>query len=265
VNFQYVTKGVIANNIIDGVDDDCIAVGYNGTGNASNIVVTGNFCRARADLGTTTGRGILIANCSDVLVADNVFDTIKQTGIQIIQEAAGARPTRISVKNNKVRNVATSSGHGIAVYGSSYTTLEGNDVTDQANGSGIEIADWQYLSIKGGTLSQSVNVFGRGIHADESAGWGTTTWTNLDISNVTIRMVGASTNSCIYLSPDAANTMATVTITGVVGSQVVAGDYITVNSARTSTLGKIVNNTTMTSGRTVSPATGGVFTTTNNN
>ncbi len=265
INLQYVSKFVVANNTIDGVDDDCIAIGYNANGFATYGVVSGNFCRARSDLGTATGRGIWVGKATDILIVGNNVDTVKQTGIWISDDGTGTRPARISVKNNKVRNVATSSGHGIAVYKADYVTLEGNTVENPAQGSCIEIADWNYLTIKGGTLTQAVDVFGRGIHCDESNSWGAT-WTDLRISEVDIRMLGASTNSCIYLSPDASVTMATGSITNVTGSQVVAGDYISVATARMGTLWKIGNNVTLTASRTVAPASSaGVYTVFNNN
>lgn len=260
INLQYVSRFVVANNVIDGVDDDCIAVGYNASGFSTQGVVANNYCRARNDLGTATGRGIWVGKATHILIVGNNIDTIKQTGIWISDDGTGTYPEYISVKNNKVRNVATSSGHGIVAYKTNYVTLEGNTVENPAQGSCIEIADWNYMTIKGGTLTQAVNVFGRGIHCDESAGWAAT-WTDLRISDVDIRMLGPSTNSCIYLSPDASVTMATGSITNVTGSQVVAGDYIAVTSARQSGTWKVGNNTTLTASRTVS--SGG--TTFNNN
>jgi parallel beta-helix repeat protein len=236
--------------VVDGVDDDCIAIGYNGTGFATNGIVANNYLKARNDLGTSTGRGIWVGKAQDVLIANNNIDTIKQTGIFINDDGTGVRPLRISVKNNKIRNVATSSGHGIAVYKADYVTLEGNTVENQASGSCIEIADWTYLTIKGGVLTQAVNTFARAIHADESAIWGAT-WTDLRISDVAIRMLGASTNNGVYLSPDASVTMAGGSVTGITCSQVVAGDYIYANTARQSGTWKVGNNTTLTAGRTV--------------
>ncbi len=255
---------IISDNIVDGSDDDCIALGYNGTGEASKILVSGNYCRARNDLGTSWGRGILVERASDVLIVGNVVDSVKQTGI-LINNASGTRPTRISVKSNQVRNTCISSGHAIAVYGSDYVTLEDNDVSDPIQGSCIEIADWTRLSIKGGTLSQGRNVFGRGIHADESAGWGGT-WVDLQISNVDIRMLGAATDVCIYLNPHSSVQMYYGAITGVSGIQVPVGDYISVATARMSSLWKIGNNVAMLPGLTVSPAaSAGVYTIFNNN
>lgn len=267
INLQYVSKFVVANNTIDGVDDDCIAIGYNGSGFATQGVVSGNFCRARNDLGTATGRGIWVGKATDILIANNNIDTIKQTGIWISDDGTGTRPSRISVKNNKVRNVATSSGHGISVYKADYVTLEGNTVENPQQGSCIEIADWQFLSIKGGTLTQSLNTFGRGIHCDESASW-SATWTGLMISDVDIRMLGAATDACIYLSPDASVTMSYGSIVNVTGYQVAGGNYIAVSTARMAQTWKIGNNTTATPARTVSPASSGgagLYTVFNNN
>lgn len=264
INFQNVIHGVIANNVVDGVDDDGIAVGWNGSGIASDIVVSGNYVRARNDLATTWGRGIAILGCTDVLVANNIVEDIKQTGILVAQETSATRATRITVTGNQVKGVAIHSGHGIAVYESTDCSLLNNVVEDPEQGSLIEIADWQNLVIEGGAIRQNNDVFGRGIHVDESSGWAAS-WDRLRISGVAIDMLGASTNNCIYLSPHSSSTMNTVIINGVTGYQVVAGNYIQVNGTQTGTLAKIVNNVDVTGSRTISPSSGGIFTVTNNN
>lgn len=265
INLQYVSKFVVANNTIDGVDDDCIAIGYNASGFATQGVVSGNFCRARNDLGTNTGRGIWVGKATDILIVGNNIDTIKQSGIWISDDGTGTRPARISVKNNKVRNTCLSSGHGIVVYKSEYITLEGNTVENPAQGNCIEIADWSVMTIKGGVLTQSINgVFCRGIHADESAGW-SANWYNLSISDVDINMIGTATDACIYIAPDASVTMQTGLICAVNGYQKAAGNYIAISTARMGTLWKIGNNVSD-SGQTVSPATSaGVYAVFNNN
>src|SRR5690606_20916680 len=109
-------------------------------------------------------------------------------------------------------------------------------------------------------MSQHRNVFGRAIHADEGTGWSNATWYNIVIKNNTIRLTGAATNSGIYLDPDATYTMQRGHIDGNSVQQNVSGHYITIDSARASTLWKIVNNTDMTGGRTINVSTGGIFT-----
>lgn len=265
INFQYVTRGVISDNIIEGVDDDCIAVGYNGSGSASSIVVSNNRCSARNDLGTTTGRGIAIIGASDCIVTNNYITGIKQYGLYVAKEAAPGRVARCQFIGNTVHASCISSGHSIAAFGTSDCSFIDNCVTNPITGNLFEIADWEHLTIQGGTLTQQSNPFARGIHCDESSGWSTTTWYNLVIRDVTIRLEGAATNSGIYLVPNAANTMSSGAVIGTSVRQLVAGDYITIDSARCSVLWKVVNNTDLKGSRTINVSTGGIFTVTNNN
>lgn len=264
INFQYVTRGVISDNIIEGVDDDCIAVGYNGSGSASSIVVSNNRCSARNDLGTTTGRGIAIIGASDCIVTNNYITGIKQYGLYVAKEAAPGRVARCQFIGNTVHASCISSGHSIAAFGTSDCSFIDNCVTNPITGNLFEIADWEHLTIQGGTLTQQSNLFARGIHCDESSGWSTTTWYNLVIRDVTIRLEGAATNSGIYLVPNAANTMSSGAVIGTSVRQLVAGDYITIDSARCSVLWKVVNNTDLKGSRTINVSTGGIFTVSNN-
>ena len=313
INLANVTRAIVSNNMIVNVDDDCIAAGYHGT--ASYISILGNYCRARNDLSTSTGRGIAILGASDILVYGNFIETIKQYGVLLDWNGSLQRPTRVQVTANTIKNCPLISGNAVTLQRTTDCIFSDNVILDPATGdSCLEIADWQNLTIQGGYFAQTQNVFCRGIHANESslvnagsltiggvyyiASIGTTNWTlvgaasntvglqfvaigagtgtgtvsnwpaswdTLKISRVSINMAGASTNSCVYLNPNSSTTMNTGIIDGVVGKQVAAGDYITVGSARAGTLWKIVNNTTASSGNTVSPATGGIFTTVNNN
>ena len=264
INFQYVTHGVIANNLIEGVDDDCIAVGYNGSGSASSIVVSNNRCSARNDLGTTTGRGIAIIGASDCLVVGNYITGSKQYGLYVAKEAAPGRVARCKFIGNTVYACCINSGHSIAAFGTSDCSFIDNCVSNPLTGNLFEIADWEHLTIQGGELTQQSNLFARGIHCDESSGWSTTTWYNLIIRDVAIRLEGAATNSGIYLVPNAANTMSTGAVIGTSVRQLVAGDYITIDSARCSVLWKVVNNTDLKGSRTINVSTGVIFTVSNN-
>lgn len=70
---------VIANNIIDGSDDDCIAIF-----DTTDCVISNNVCRARSDLATATGRGIAVLyGCARVMVTGNVISKSKQTGLLV--------------------------------------------------------------------------------------------------------------------------------------------------------------------------------------
>lgn len=245
INLQNVQKFVVANNVVDGVDDDLIAIGYNGSGACSQGTIVGNTLRARNDLATAWGRGIWVGQgVSDVLIADNAITAVKQTGIYL-NGSSGSNVARVIVRGNYVTNAAINSGHGIAAYDTSDCVLDGNVVENLSGGANcIDIATWKHLTISGGVLTQQNNLFARGIHADEGT-WTTTNWTNLVIKDVTIRMEGASTNSCVYLSPHSSITMTTGSVINVTGKQVVAGDYITVAAARQAGTWKVGNNVTL--------------------
>ncbi len=265
INFQNVKESSITGNNIDGADDDCIAVGYNATDRARAIIVANNYCRSRSDLATTWGRGIAIIGAIDVVVANNYITEIKQTGLYIAREAASGPCNRVLVTGNLVTDVAINSGYGAVMYGTDNCTFENNTIQSPYQGNLLDIADWSHLTIKGNILSQHRDAFARAIHVEEGTGWSNATWYNLVIANNTIRLTGASTNSSIYLDPDATYTMERGLIDNNNAQQVVAGNYITIDSARCSTLWKVVNNTDMTSGRTINVSTGGIFTVTNNN
>jgi len=264
INFQNVTKSVINNPRIDGADDDLIAIGFNGSGAASEIAINGGVIKSRNDLGTTWGRGLAIIGASHVTATGLYVSGVKQHGLYIAKES-GSRPTDILISGCTFKGNAIASGHNIAIYETTDVSLVGVQSINPLQGSLCEIADWRNLTIQGGQYTNENNVFGRGIHADESAGWAAS-WTDLRIIGPSITMDGASTNSCVYLVPDSSVTMNTGTVSGVTGSQVVAGDYITVSTARMGTLWKIGNNTTLTASRTVSPSSSaGVYTVFNNN
>lgn len=259
INLQFVDGAVIAENQVN-ADDDLVAIGYNGSGAARNVVVVGNRLRARTDLATTWGRGIWVGQgVQNCLIEGNYVQAVKQTGIYL-NGAASARIVKVQVKNNYLYDCARNSGHGIAAYSTSDSTLEGNivDIVGSVSGSAncIDIADWTDLVIKGGRLQASqAGIFSRGIHADEGGGWTNTSWLALEISDVTIRMTGSGTNSCIYLSPTSGISMGTGAISGIRGAQIVGGDYIYVNNSRVSGTWKLGNNVALTS-NTVSSGAG---------
>lgn len=255
INLQNVQRFVIADPIIDGADDDLVALGYNGSGVCAYGSVIGGTLKARTGLGTSWGRGIWVGQgAHDITVTGTNIIGAKQTGVYLNGSAASPC-VRISVKDVKVSGCATSSGHGVAAYSTQYCTLEGLTVENNSSGNCIDIADWNYLVIKGGVLRQENNVFARGIHADEGA-WTNTTWTGLSISNVTIDMIGgASTNSCVYLVPHSSITMSRGSVVAVTGTMVNAGDYITISAARQAGTWKVGNNVTLTGNSVTSGGT----------
>ena len=226
----------------------------------------GNYCKSRNDLGTTWGRGIAILGASDVLVYGNYIESTKQYGILLDWNSTNVRPTRVQLTGNTVKNSPLISGNAVTLQRTTDCIFSDNVILDPATGNScLEVTDWQNLTIQGGYYAQTQNAFCRGITCSEQLGWAAS-WDTIKISRVSINMAGASTNSCVYLNPLSAFTMNTGIIDGVVGQQVVAGDYILVGTDRGGTLWKIVNNTTATAGRTIYPATStGVFTVVNNN
>lgn len=266
ITMANVASVLIQENIIDQVDDDCIAVAYNGAFNPGQINIIGNHCQARNDLGTTTGRGIYMARATNCLVMGNRIVLAKQTGIYITNDG-GSRCYYIDVIGNQVLIAGLVSGYPIACYGTTDCNLIENtvDSAQPAVNAMIDIADWQNLTIKGGSLTKRQAGACRGIHADEAATWAAS-WDGLKIMNVAISLLDASHLEGIYLVPNAASTMNKVVISGCVIDQVDAGNYITLSVARTGTLGKVVNNTKMQAANTISPAASvGVITIANNN
>lgn len=266
ITLANVIYGTVANNLIFNVDDDCIALAYNGAFFPAQIQVFGNLCHARNDLGTTTGRGIYIARAQNILVQANVIVQAKQTGIYVTNDG-GTRNASIRIVGNLVLFAAIVSGYPIAVYGTTDCFVLDNvvDGTQPAVNSMIDIADWQNLTVSGGSLTKRTAGACRGIHADEAATWAAS-WDGLKIMNVAISLLDASHLEGIYLVPNAASTMNKVVISGCVIDQVDAGNYITLSVARTGTLGKVVNNTKMQAANTISPAASvGVITIANNN
>lgn len=268
INFQGVTRGIIANNIVETVDDDCIAVGYNGSGNkADGIVVIGNRVSARNDLGTSTGRGILVLRANDVLIVGNHISDIKQHGIYILTDDTSSStncPAKTVVKDNFITRTCISSGHGIEVAGVIDCSLINNTITEIASGNCIELSDYHEVTIIGGVLESRQAHYCRGIHMKDSAGtyaWGNS-WVNLIIKDVQINMTNASNNESVYLAPDASVTLDYLTISNVTSYQTPAGDYVYTNHLGSAA--KIVNNTSIT-GNSISNGGAGLAPTLANN
>lgn len=264
IHFEWVTVGLIENNLILRVDDDCIALYWNASGIANRITVVGNYMESRNDLGTTTGRGIIAVRAFNCMIASNLMRGIKQSGIWLHNEA-GSRVQSVWVMNNVIKLAALNSGFGIAAYATTDCVIEGNTIENPLGSACIDIADWQNLVIRGGVLRQANNIVSRGIHAEESAGWAAS-WDKLVIADVVIEMQAANNIQCIYLGPDASVTMNIISISGIVGSMVTAGDYISLTLARLGTLAKVVNNIKLQAANTISPAaSSGVLTVAGNN
>lgn len=215
INFGYVSNGIISDNIVDGSDDDCIAVGRSQVEGAQyyarNIIVSNNICRARTDLATTWGRGIYLWSCRDVIVCGNLIENTKQDGIKAITDNQSYRPTRIKIFGNTVRNAAINSGDAVALYFTTDCSFKFNTIINPSTGSGIEFCDWQNLAISNNTITSTLDQFFRGIHATETASIEglsvSTPFNNLRVTNNDIAMTSSgsntSLNSCIRLNPGA--------------------------------------------------------------
>lgn len=265
IHFERVSFAMVENNNIVRVDDDCIALYYNAGGVCNKITVIGNYCEARNDLGTTTGRGIIAIRTTNSLIASNHINSVKQTGIELSNEG-GSRVQNVRVVGNTIKLCSIVSGYGIVAYATTECSLENNVVQNPVTATAcIDIADWQNLVIRGGVLRQLNNIVSRGIHAEESAGWAAS-WDSLVIADVVIEMGAVNNIQCIYLGPNAAVTMNIVSISGIVGSMVTAGDYISVVLARLGVLAKVVNNIKLQAANTLNPAaSSGVLTVAGNN
>ncbi len=257
INLGYVNQGIISGNLIDGADDDCIAVGCNYLGYnyfSTNIVVTGNVCHARNDLGTSWGRGILVLGAQNVSITNNIIENIKQDGIKIISGDAQYRSQNIIVSGNTLHNTALYSGNAIGVYLVNNVEIINNTIKDPQNGSPISIGDWQSLNIAGNNIISTQNTFCRGIWAIEDNSIEgllfTSPFNDLKIINNNFSQTnnGSNTqyNECIRINPNAANrwmqnnTFITgntaYMASGSGGSTYIDIDYCT-------SLSKIVNNT----------------------
>lgn len=212
INFGFVDKGIISGNLIDGADDDCIAVGCNYLGNqyfATKIVVSGNICRSRTDLGTAWGRGILILGAQDVTVTGNLIENIKQDGIKIISENTSYRSTNIMIYGNIVKNVAINSGNAIGAYLATEVDIQFNKIINPVNGSAISVGDWQGLTIANNTMISTQDKFFRSISAIEGTSIEglnfSSPFNDLKIVNNSFSQTNAGSNTqyneCVRINP----------------------------------------------------------------
>ncbi len=260
INLCNVDNALIANNIVDGANDDLIAVSE-----SSNVVISGNLLRSRTDLESKVGRGIAILWGSDnVHGTGNLIERVKQYGLYIASEQSGARPNNITFCDTTVRNAAINSGSGVFVERADNVTLLNTRVYNPANNACIYIADWTNLTIAGGELTQTLNQYCRGVHAAENSGY-SPVWSGLVIKDIQVNLLGSSTNEAVYLRPHSSVVMDTVLISGISARTASPGDYISVDATQCGKALKIVNNTSM-ENHTISPSSGGgIVTVANNN
>lgn len=256
INLYQVTNGTVMGNVVDGVDDDLLMIGK-----CSNVVAVGNYFNARTDLGTTVGRGIaLLGESTNILVAHNIVNTVKQYGIYVSAEGS-TRSQYVRIIGNTVKNACVNSGSSVYINTTNDVEFIDNVVHTVRSGAIVTIADWTNLTIMGGSLTSSYAGYSRGIFAEQSSGW-SATWTGLVIKDVHINILNSSSNESIYLDPHSSVSMSTVLIDGVSSRQAVTGNYIVTN--RLSTYAKIVNCTSL-EGRSITNGGSGLAPTTANN
>ena len=155
---------VIANNIIDGSDDDCIAIF-----DTTDCVISNNVCRARSDLATATGRGIAVLyGCARVMVTGNVISKSKQSGLLVAAEDSGRRPSNIQLFANLITGeVGTSSGYGIRITDAENISCNENAIDEISAGYGYWLGNFDNVTIAGGTIKESTTGFFRGIGLDD--------------------------------------------------------------------------------------------------
>lgn len=238
INLNNVNNALVANNMVDGANDDLIAVS-----DSNNVAINGNFLRSRIDLPSKVGRGIAILDGSkNIHASSNYIEQVKQYGLYIVTENANAaRPANIDFYNTTLRNVAINSGDAVYVFRADNVTLVNTNVYNPGQGDCILIGDWTNLTIIGGILTQTKNQYCRGIHALENSGL-SPKWSNLIIKNVQINMLGASTNEAIYLSPHDSVMMDTILITGVSAKTAADNNYIFVDPGNCEKSLNILNN-----------------------
>lgn len=265
INVYQTAGALIANNIVDGADDDLIAVGE-----STGVNIVGNILTARTDLGTTWGRGIaILAGCDGITGSGNSVLTCKQWGLWIASEG-GTRIANVHLTGTTLTNCPTVLGPScVGVFETDNVTLVGTCINNPPYGYGFLIADYNNLSIQGGRIFQEAAVFFHGIRTDPNTTYNgsisfATTWTGLSIEDVQITAPANVLAACIGLYPHSTMTMDTILIQGVKSRQGAAGPYIDIDSARCATVVKVVNNTSM-EGRAVNPGAGGIFTVANNN
>lgn len=269
INFHGVAGGVIANNVVDGVDDDCVAVATGST----KINVVGNVLRSRTDTGYTWGRGIAVLGpVSDILVTGNIVENVKQTGILVTQDGEAGPPTFITISNNHVRNCSINSGSYVLLSQVEDVVMENNVVIGNAGRSLVELRQFDRVTISGGELIDTGTAgYARGINTPDVSGLGTVDWSYLTIKNVSIKMIGTYSNAFvgqpIYL--DAGGAGSTITFSGLIISGVLSQQTRTAEASifvnKLNGASKIGNNVSVTGSAVTFGGTGTAPTLFNNN
>ena len=239
-------------------------------GIANNILVTGNYAKARTDLPTTWGRGLLVLRAYNVTASDNHFDTIKQMAMYVTTDDSTntCRPYHVNLLHNTARNVSINSGGGVILECLDNSTFKGNVIQDVQTSDCVLWSDYNNLEISDNTVNQQINVSnGRAFHTQENTS-GTngvtlkTTWTNLNLSHNHVFMSGASTIQSYYITNSHVSMPKTV-VDGNEDSQYYSGNYIYTDYLGANS--KVVNNTSIEGNSVGNGGHGSAPTTANNN
>lgn len=235
------TQQIVANNQISNTGDDAIGVVSDTAGNPpTRIVIVGNnIYGAGFGPSGSSGCGIRIEECNDVLAVGNQIMNCKQSGIGVGRfTSTTAYNSRIQLKGNKLVACPTLSGPrgSIIMNFCLESSVAENEIYDTPNGAAISYLDFNDLTIRGNTIRGSAF---RAIASDDSTTTNVaTSWTSLiiDANVIGWNMAGET----IYAVPASGITIGNVLITSNVGNQLPAGNWI--YYARAS-VGKIGNNT----------------------
>jgi hypothetical protein len=127
--------------------------------------------RQNANAGLTTwGRGIYVGGGGGHNIIGNSMRQIKQMGIKVISED-GERVIRTLISGNQIRECCLISGLVVELHFVTDVTFRNNGILVESAAAGIEIGDWQGLTISDNTITVNAEIFCRLIHASEAALW----------------------------------------------------------------------------------------------
>jgi parallel beta-helix repeat protein len=270
---------VVSNNIIEGTLGDGIHVG-----SARMVVISGNVIRSTGDDGigivadsaslppklvtaignrieASSSAGIRIDEGEDISLIGNSIHTTAGAGIDVGRFlSTTAYNNRIFITNNVLYNTQTTPGPLGAIWlkFTNECTVRGNNVHDNASGSGIVYLDCQGMVIRDNVLQ---GIQSRAIASDDTTTSGVaTSWDGLTIMDNDIQYMLA--NQAIYIVPNGSTTIHNIMVIGNSGNELPTGSWIYYQHCTT---GKIGNNSSRDSRAVTDGGSNVSITTFNNN